>query len=56
MKEQRISKAPRKPLTPQDVIKRIPSSPSDISISISIPTPELTPQGHVKKQKIKLTP
>ncbi len=51
-----IIKAPRRPLTPHDVIKRIPHSPSDINISVSIPTPALTGKGHVKQKKIVLTP
>ena len=55
--EQRYSRQPRpRPLRPADVLKRIPQSPDDIKLSLHIPTSELTPQGHLKTQKIQLIP
>ena len=56
MTETRVSKHPRpRPLTPQDVIKRVPRCPSDIHVSVAIPIPSLTKQKLGLKQKyIKL--
>lgn len=51
-----IVRDPRKPLEPKDVIKRIPQSPSDISISVSVPTANVTNKGRVVQRPIKLWP
>jgi hypothetical protein len=38
------------------VTKRIPRSPADIKLSVSIPTAQVTPKGHIVKKRIPLWP
>jgi len=52
-----IIKQPRlTPLQPKDVIKRVPNSPDQIKVSVSIPDGTITNKGHLGKTKIKLFP
>jgi hypothetical protein len=49
---------PRAPQTPAAAAShlRIPRKPGDIKISVSVPTGEISPTGHLVKKKIKLWP
>jgi hypothetical protein len=51
-----IVKRPRlTPVTPKDILKRIPTDPGDIGVSVSIPTSVVTDKGRgIKMTKIVL--
>ena len=51
-----VRKPRKEAVTPAEMLKRVPHSPADIHLSISIPTAQVSPTGHLIKKKIKLWP